>query len=256
MSHVDIAPLVASAQHGDRKAIERVVAEELADVRAVALHYRNIGLSVDDLVQEGSLGLLDAIETFDPARGVDFEVYARFRIRRAVRNALTEQSRTIRLPKQIVERRRVLDRAEARLAAARGHLPTAGELAADTGLSEEAVIEARGAATAGLSLDQPLLPDGSLLDSLIADAGAASPEQEAVERERADAVDEAVATLPARAREVITRHFGLGRSTEPIASVAADLHVSPQRARTIERAALSTLRDRLDPQPPSSSSSR
>src|SRR5437763_9565364 len=97
--HDDVA-LLEHARHGDARARERVVVEHLADVRAIAWRYRNLGLPVEDLVQEGSIGLLDAIEHFDDTRGSDFDRYARFRIRRAIRNSLTEKSRVIRLPKQ------------------------------------------------------------------------------------------------------------------------------------------------------------
>src|SRR4051812_28596995 len=248
MTDTGITKLLRAAQQGDRAARERIVAVEIDSVRTIAVHYTNLGLALDDLVQEGWLGLLDAIDGYDPSRGLDFDTYARFRVRRAVSNALTEQSRLIRLPKQIVERRRALDQAEARLAAANGHVPTNKELARDTGLSVQAVVEARAAASAGVSLDQPVLPDGSSLDVLIADQSATNPETEAVEHDSASAVDAAVAALPARQREVVTRHFGIGCAGEPIVDVAATLHVSPQRARTIEQRALYALRDRLDPQ--------
>ena len=86
-------------------------------IRSLASRYQSYGLALDDLVQEGALGLLDAIDRYDPCRSASFETYARFRIRRAICDALTEQARLIRLPKHIVERRRALDRAEARLMA-------------------------------------------------------------------------------------------------------------------------------------------
>jgi RNA polymerase sigma factor (sigma-70 family) len=215
-----------------------------------------MGLPLDDLVQEGSLGLLDAIDDYDPARSADFETYARFRVRRAIRNALTDQSRLIRLPKQIVERRRALDRVEARLTAATGRRPTIRELASATGVTPSAVVEARRVASAALSLDQPVLPDGSSLDSVVADAAAADPELEAVDREQALLVVKAVAQLSARQREIVSRHFGLGRTSEGMAEVAAALHVSQQRARAIERDALFALRERLETAPQSPALSR
>src|SRR5204863_9970440 len=98
--------LLAAARRGDRLSRERLIGEYLPVVRAIASRYRDLGVPLDDLVQEGSLGVLEAISRFDTRRSDDFESYARFRIRRAIRNALTEQSRLIRLPKQVVERRR------------------------------------------------------------------------------------------------------------------------------------------------------
>lgn len=198
-------------------------------------------------MQEGSLGLLEAIDHFEPDRGADFESYARFRIRRAIRNALTEQSRLIRLPKQIVERRRVIERAEAALKSATGRTPTTSELAAATGLSPLAVVSTRTMGTPLVSLDQAVLEDGSTLEALVADSSAPDPEDATVEHEEVQEVDHAVAALPSRQRTIVSRHFGLGCDAEQIADVAASLHVSQQRARAIERDALYKLRDRLEP---------
>ena len=117
--------LLRAAQRGDPTARDRLVRTHLTAVRQIASRYQGLGLPLEDLLQEGALGLLEAIDQYDPRRGASFETYARFRIRRAVRNALTEKGRLIRLPKQIVERRRALDQAEAELsAAASGRTPT------------------------------------------------------------------------------------------------------------------------------------
>jgi RNA polymerase primary sigma factor len=238
--------LLRAAQKGERRARERIVSDHLGIVRSLAARYRDLGLPLDDLVQEGSLGLLDAIDGYDAERGIDFEAYARFRVRRAIRNALTEKSRLIRLPKQIVERRRVIERAEATLTAARGRSPTPGELGEATGLSRAAVVETRSIAAGMVSLDQPVLPDGSTLETVVADSSAVDPEVDAVEHMQAQLVDEAVADLPPRQREIVSRHFGIGCTPEEIAEVASALHLSQQRTRTIERDALYALRDRLE----------
>jgi RNA polymerase primary sigma factor len=239
--------LVDAAMRGDRRSRERLVADHLSVVRSIALRYRNLGLPVEDLVQEGSLGLLEAIDRYEPDRSPDFESYARFRIRRSIRNALTEQSRLIRLPKQIVARRRAIDRAEASLKSATGRTPTTVELAAATGLSPMAVIMTRGVGTAPVSLDQTVLEDGSTLEALVADSSVRDPEDETVEHEQVQEIDHALAALPARQRAIVSRHFGFGCDAQQIADVAAALHVSQQRARAIERDALYALRDRLEP---------
>jgi RNA polymerase primary sigma factor len=246
MSPHEDAHLVGAANGRKPRARESLVGEYLPVVRSIALRYRGLGLPVEDLVQEGSLGLLEAIDRYEPERSADFESYVRFRIRRAIRNALTEQSRLIRLPKQIVERRRAIERAEANLKSATGRTPTPVELAAATGLSPATVIATRSVGATPVSLDQAVLEDGSTLEGLVVDSSARDPEDETVEHEQAEEVDHAVATLPARQREIVSRHFGLGRDAEQIAEVAAALHVSQQRARAIERDALYTLRDRLE----------
>lgn len=246
MTLAEKATVLEAAKRGDRRARERLVTEHLGVVRSVASRYRNLGLPFDDLVQEGSLGLLEAIDLYDPARSDDFEAYARFRARRAIRNALTEKSRLIRLPKQIVERRRAIERTGARLAATEGRLPTAREIAAALGLEQSAVLATRGVSGTPVSLDYTVLPDGSPLEAVVADRAAPDPEVETVEHDQAELVDAALAALPERQREIISRHFGLHRAPEEIADVATALHLSQQRTRAIERDALYALRDRLE----------
>jgi len=240
------ANFVETARRGDRHSSESLVADYLPVVRSIALRYQGLGLSVEDLAQEGALGLLEAIDCYQPERSADFESYARFRIRRAIRNALTQQSRLIRLPKHIVERRRAIECAEANLTSATGRTPTLLEIAAATGLSPTVVIAMRDVGTTPISLDQVVLDDGSTLQGLVADSSARDPEVETVEHQQAQEVDDAVATLPARQREIVNRHFGLGCDAQQIGEVAAALHVSQQRARAIERDALYALRDHLE----------
>jgi RNA polymerase primary sigma factor len=246
MSFAEDATVLEAAKRGDRRAREQLVAKHLRIVRSVASRYRALGLPFDDLVQEGSLGLLEAIDLYDPDRSADFETYARFRVRRAIRNGLTEKSRLIRLPKQIVERRRAIERTEARLAAANGRVPTAQEVAAALGVEQSTVLETRDVSGAPLSLDHSVLLDGSALETVVADDAAPDPELEVVEHEQAELVDAALAALPERQREILSRHFGLRRTPEEIADVANALHLSQQRTRAIERDALYALRERLE----------
>ena len=110
------------------------------------------------------------------------------------------------------------------------------------------LLETRGLAATPISLDQRVLADGSSLEAILADASATDPQVEVVDHERTGLVDTAVAELPERQREILTRHFGLGRSAEEIAEVAAALHLSQQRTRAIEREALCALRERLEAQ--------
>lgn len=215
-------------------------------VRRIAWRYRGAGLSFDDLVQEGSLGLLDALERFDPRRGVGFEAYASFRIRRAIFDALTERGRLVRLPKYVVERRHAIDQATARILAESGHPPTVDELAAVTGLSVDAVAEAQRASIDPLSLDEPLLRDGAPLEELVADPEASDPEQLVVAHDEAHRVDDAVAHLPDRQRYLVEHAFGFDTPPESIASLAHELHLSTPRTRAIVASALLRLRDELE----------
>jgi len=240
--------LVRAAQRGDPHSRELLVASHLGLVRSVASRYRDLGLPFDDLVQEGSLGLLDAIDHYDRRRGSPFESYARFRVRRAIRNALTDQARLIRLPKQMVERRRAIARAEARLAAgASGHPPTPAQLAADTGLSVAAVADASSAGLAPLSLDQPIRPDGASLESVMADLDAGDPELTAIEHEQAELLRAALAKLPDRQRRIVSLRWGIGGRPLTNAEIATELELSPRRAQEIGTDALYELRAALEP---------
>jgi len=211
-----------------------------AAVRAIAARYRGLNVPFDDLMQEGCIGLLEAIETFDSSRGVDFETYSRFQVRCAIRNALTQTSRLVRLPKRVVERRRTIDRTEARLAAAGGHAPSPVEIAGALGLPLDVIVETRATPVGWTSLEPPL-------DQVLSDVSAVDPARDAAARDDVSQVAAAVNTLPERQREVVVRRFGLGCPAEDLGDVAASLHVSRQRARAIEQAALCALRDRLDP---------
>jgi RNA polymerase sigma factor (sigma-70 family) len=238
--------LLRAAARGDLGARDRLVVCHLAMVRGVASRYRDLGLPFDDLVQEGALGLLEAIDRYDPSRRVAFETYARFRVRRAIRNALTERSRLVRLPKHIVERRRVIAGAEPTLAATIGRPPTPAELAVETGLSRVAVIEAVTASIRPMSLDGEAVSEGSPLESLVADATAPDPERETLVSDRRRRVRDALARLTPRQREIVNLRFGLDGSAVDLAAVAARLHLSEQRTRSIENAALCKLANELE----------
>lgn len=235
-----------SAKGGDRRARESLLVANLPLVRAVASRYRGAGLPFDDLVQEGSLGLLEAIDDYDPHLAVEFAVYARFRVHRAIRNALTERARLVRLPKHVVERRRAIDRERARAYTASGRAPSAAELAERTGLPLETVLATLEAGIDAVSLDVPVTADGSSLEELVADPAAPDPEAVAVERDSVRRIDDAVEHLPDRQRQIIEHTFGLGVPPESIADVAAEFHLSPQRTRTIVRDALHKLQNELE----------
>jgi RNA polymerase sigma factor (sigma-70 family) len=239
--------LLAAARRGDSRARERVVVSRLGLVRSLASRYRGLGLPDDDLVQEGSLGLLDAIDRYDSSRGPEFDAFARFRVRRAILNALTQQARLIRLPGHVVDRQRLLDRVEAGLAAANGSAPTSAELAAATGLPPSVVLELRASAVAPVSLDRPTTPEGAALEMLIPDASAVDPEREVLSHEAAQRARDAVSSLSPRRREIVNRHFGLEGDEVPIADLARALHLSERRTRTIENEALHELAVALDP---------
>jgi RNA polymerase sigma factor (sigma-70 family) len=226
-----------TSRRGGQGARERLVASHLDMVRAIASRYRGMGLSFDDLVQEGCIGLLEAIDRYDPARGAGFDAFARFRVRRAIRNSLTDRSRLIRLPRHVVARRRLLEHAQAELEARNGRPPTQAELARATGLSESAIAEARAAPGNPLFFGE-LAPAE---EWPAGDLRAPDPERELIAADRSDIVRRAVSGLCGRQADVIRRRFGLVGGDTSVTAVAQELHVSERRARTIEHDALNQL---------------
>lgn len=239
--------LLEAARRGDREARDRLISSHLPLVRNLAARYRGNGLPLEDLVQEGSIGLLDAVANYDPDRSPSFEPYVRFRVRRAIRNALTDQARLIRHPKHIVERQRMLERIDACLIAG-GKRRTPRDLAVATGLSLRAVLDAQASSQTLISLDEPVLPDGSPRITLVADPDADDPELEAIQHERAEALARALAQLTERQRRIVSARWGLnGEQPKPVAELSAELAVSPSRMRAIREEALYDLRDALEP---------
>jgi RNA polymerase sigma factor (sigma-70 family) len=220
------------------------VRSHLPLIRAVAARYSGQGLPLDDLVQEGALGLLDAIGRYDPDRGPDFSSFARFRVRCAMRRALDEQARVVRLPRQILDHRRMVERAEQRLLAASGGRPTPAELAALTGLSVQAVVEAR-AASPALSLDDGPRGGETLAGRLV--DRAADPEAEVIAHEQRRILHLALERLAARQRGVVAARWGVpAGEPRPLRQLAAEIGLSARRTQTIGATALEALRRDLE----------
>jgi RNA polymerase primary sigma factor len=222
--------LLRAAQRGERRARDRIVSSRLTLVHSAARRYLNLGLPLEDLVQEGAVGLLEAIDRFDLTSG-DFERFARFRIRRSMRNALTERSRLVRLPKHVVERRRALARASGEGAR------TVVALAAATGLSLQAVTDALNAESTPVSLD---LAEISTIDPSIPD-----PALLVVEHDSAERLEAALASLPDRQQQIVRQVFGLDGPSCCIGAVAAELGLSRERTRALLRSGLAELRTTL-----------
>ena len=239
--------LVQQAHCGNRDARTLIVERHMGLVRTVAQRYRGLGLPIEDLAQEGAIGLLAAIDGFDDDRGAAFPTYAFWRIRHAVTAALTEQGHVVRLPKQIVERRTAIAKVAAQLTATNKREPSVAEIATRAGLSPAAVTEALGASTPVASLNDLVAGGAVEREALIADAGAPDPEAEVVEHEQLELVKAAVGHLPSRQRIVVTHHFGLGHVPETLADVGRELHLSPQRTRALEQDAFRRLADELEP---------
>jgi len=241
----DLARLAAS---GDRRARARLIESNLRLVVSMARRYQGLGLSFPDLVQEGTVGLIQAVDRFDWRRGRRFSTYAAWWIRQSIRRALTNDSRTIRLPSRLVTKQLATRRAAARLEAALGRTPTVAELSAATGFDADAIELAEAAPLATASLNEAVrgAEGASQLIDIVADTTARDPEEELEKAARADAVRSAVARLRERERDIVMSHFGLDGESRTLEEIASELHLAPERVRQIERHAFATLAARLD----------
>ena len=234
--------LAKRIERGDLEAKRTMIQSNLRLVISIAKNYRNQGLPFLDLIQEGTLGLIRAVEKFDWRRGFKFSTYATWWIRQAVARALADKARTIRMPVHIVERLQKMNRAERTLWTVLGREPSVEEIADEANLTVQQVHEVRAAARASTSLDAPV---GDTDDAVLGDfvAGDDLLPEEKVELElRSQALQAALGSLPDREREVVTLRYGLG-GTEPrtLEEIGRRMGLTRERVRQIELESLRRL---------------
>jgi RNA polymerase primary sigma factor len=229
-------------ERGDLDAKSQMINANLRLVVAQARRYQGHGLPLEDLVQEGMLGLIRAVEKFDWRKGFKFSTYGTLWIRQAIQRGLQNSGRTIRVPVHVAQRQVKVRKLEAELNLKLGREPTDEELAAIAELPIEQIHELRELGRGLASLDQPIGEDGeSSLGDLLPSDGPA-PIEEVAERFRDQQLAEIVSRLPELEREVIALRFGLG-GTEPktVRQTGADLGISAARAGELEARALRRL---------------
>ena len=235
--------LARRKDEGDLEAKKRLIEGNLRLVMSITRNYTRAGVPLLDLIQEGNLGLIRAVEKFDYTLGFKLSTYATWWIRQAISRALAEQSRTIRLPVHVADQVRKIQRARRVLGQKLTRDPTVEEVAAESGFPEKRVQELLELVQEHVSLDTPVGDGESLMGDLIEDPLAAEPEAETTDRLRSSELAWAIRQLKPRQQRVLIERFGLqGQQPKTLEEVGTILGITRERVRQLETRALRDLR--------------
>ena len=235
--------LARRKDEGDELAKRKLIESNLRLVMAITRNYTKASVPLLDLIQEGNLGLIRAVEKFDYRLGYKLSTYATWWIRQAITRALADQGRTIRLPVHVADQVRRLLRARRQLAQKYNREPTLAELARETQQSEERVRELLELVETPVSLETPVGDGESLYGDLIEDVNSLAPHEQSAEHARGEELAEALEQLNPRMRRVLALRFGLdGESPRTLEEVGSQLGITRERVRQLETRALRELR--------------
>jgi RNA polymerase primary sigma factor len=237
LTHPEELELSRRAREGDKRARQRLIEKNLRLVVSVAKKYRGYGLPFEDLIQEGNIGLMKAVEKYDPDRGFRFSTYATWWIRQAVQRAVIDKGRVIRVPVHMAEKIRKIGRTFSELQSEHGREPTEEEVAERLGWDVEEVRIAMSATADATSLNKALgVEEGAAeLMDVVEDVHAPETPDAVIQEIETSGLWAAVGRLPERARHVLVRRYGLdGRENATLADLADELGLSRERIRQIQ----------------------
>jgi RNA polymerase primary sigma factor len=234
--------LARRKDEGDPDAKRRLIEANLRLVMSITRNYTRAGVPLLDLIQEGNLGLIRAVEKFDYRLGFKLSTYATWWIRQAITRALADQGRTIRLPMHVAEQVRIVLRARRVLAQNLSRDPTPAELAKESGLSPKRVEELLDLVQDPVSLESPVGDGESVYAELIEDTASQRPDDIAALGFRSQELERALGLLNPRMRYVLERRFGLHGEPKTLEEVGVGLGVTRERVRQLETRALRELR--------------
>jgi RNA polymerase primary sigma factor len=228
---------------GDEEAKRRLIESNLRLVMSITRNYTKADVPLLDLIQEGNMGLIRAVEKFDYRLGYKLSTYATWWIRQAISRALADQGRTIRLPVHVGDQVRKVLRIRRQLTQKLNHEPTNEEIAVEAGITRERVRELLELVAHPVSLETPVGDGESMVADLIEDETADAPDQVTAETHRHTEVGAALAQLEPRMRYVLERRYALGgNSFQTLEELGADLGITRERVRQLESKALRELR--------------
>jgi RNA polymerase primary sigma factor len=239
--------LAKRIKKGDKQAREHMIKANLRLVVKIARDYDGLGLPLLDLINEGNIGLMKGVERFDPAKGAKLSTYAAWWIKQAIKRALANQSKTIRLPVHVVDKVAHIRRAEVNLREAFDREPTDEEVADHLGLDSRRVRQYRQASRAPVSLDAPVSTEqDSTVSETVADPHAQLPFTQILQDNDSGLLNEALDVLDEREREILSLRFGLNdEPAKTLEEVGERFDLTRERIRQIQEIALKKLRVQL-----------